>query len=243
MNNLDFLEKFINPPKNEYEQPSFLKSNFLDDVWNIEYSDKKISIIDFNVKMGDGLYLTDSKHQKTLNTLKYWIIFHTLDNDNYRKSKTIMGESIFAILTFFDAFNIHRNDTQIENYGFEYLSDNHIKYILDLIANTSDKFISVYKLKERVVEGYFKEHYTSFIGQFNESHINDWNNFNKYYENVSLKELYTDTILKPVKKPTIKHIAIDKNRKNQEYDNILNEDMDDENEKEVFYLLEHLEMF
>lgn len=234
MHNLDFLDKFINPPKNEYEQPSFLKSNFLDNFWTIEYSDKRTSIIDFKVKMGDGLYLTDSKHKKTLNTLKYWLVFHTLDNDNYRKSKTIMGESIFAILTFFDAFNIHRNDTQIERYGFQYLSENHIKYILDLIANTSDKFISVYQLKERVIEGYFKKYNNFFIGQLNASHIDDWNKFNNYYKNILLKDLYPDTILKPVKKVAIQNIEIDKNRNNQEYDNILNEDKDDENEKRSF---------
>lgn len=234
MNNLDFLDKFINPPKNEYEQPSFLKSNFLDNVWTIEYSDKRTSIINFKVKMGDGLHLTDSKHKKTLNTLKYWLVFHTLDNDNYRKSKTIMGESIFAILTFFDAFNIHRNDTQIERYGFQYLSENHIKYILDLIANTSDKFISVYQLKERVIEGYFKKYNNFFIGQLNENHIDDWNKFNNYYKHILLKDLYPDTILKPVKKVAIQNIEIDKNRNNQEYDNILNEDKEDENEKRSF---------
>ena len=237
MNNLDFLEKFINPSKNEYEQPSFLKSNFLDEVWNIEYSDKRTSIIDFNVKMGDGLYLTDSKHQKTLNTLKYWIIFHTLDNENYRKSKTIMGESIFSILTFFDAFNIHRNDTQIEKYGFEYLSENYIKYILDLIANTSDKFISVYKLKERVIEGYFKEHNTSFIGQLNETHIDDWTKFNSYYKKLLLKDLYPDTILKPVKKIVIQNIEVSNTRNHQEYENILQDDKDDFEERSFLTMI------
>ena len=231
MNNLDFLEKFINPSKNEYEQPSFLKSHFLDDIWTIEYSDERTSIINFNVKMGDGLSLTDSKHQKTLNTLKYWIIVHTLDNENYRKSKTIMGESIFSILTFFDAFNIHRNDTQIEKYGFEYLSENHIKYILDLIANTSDKFISVYKLKERVIEGYFKEHNTSFIGQLNETHIDDWTKFNSYYKKLLLKDLYPDTILKPVKKVVIQNIEVSNTRNHQEYENILQDDKDDDEKR------------
>lgn len=234
MNNLDFLDRFINPPKNEYEQPNFLKSNFLDNIWTIEYSDKRTSIIDFNVKMGDGLYLTELKHQKSLNTLKYWIVFHTLDNENERKSKSIMSDSIFAILTFFDSFNIFRKDTQIEKYGFEYLSENHIKYILDLIADNSDKFISVYQLKQRVIEGYVRENTNSFIGQLKESNIDDWNKFNNYYKKILLKDLYPDTILKPVKKVVIQNIEIDKNRNNQEYDNILQDDKDDENEKRSF---------
>lgn len=231
MNNLDFLDKFINPSKNEYEQPSFLKSNFLDDVWNIEYSDKRTSVIDFKVKMGDNLYLTDYKHQKTLNTLKYWIVLHTLDNQNEIKSKTIMGESIFAILTFFDAFNIHKNDTQIETYGFQYLSDSHIKYILDLIANTSDKFISVYQLKQRVIEKYLKENRSSFIGQPYEKNIDDWAKFNHFYENLSLKDLYPDTILKPVKKVVIQNIEISNTRNHQEYENILQDDKDDDEKR------------
>ncbi len=231
MNNLDFLDKFINPSKNEYEQPSFLKSNFLDDVWNIEYNDKRTSVIDFKVKMGDNLYLTDYKHQKTLNTLKYWIVLHTLDNQNEIKSKTIMGESIFAILTFFDAFNIHKNDTQIETYGFQYLSNSHIKYILDLIANTSDKFISVYQLKQRVIEQYLKENRSSFIGQPYENNIDDWSKFNHYYKNLSLKDLYPDTILKPVKKVVIQNIEISNTRNHQEYENILQDDKDDDEKR------------
>ncbi len=228
MNNLDFLDKFINPKKNEYEKPSFLKSNFLDDIWTIEYSDKKTSVIDFKVKMGDGLYLTDLKHVKTLNTLKYWIISHTLDNENYRKSKSIMAESIFAILTFFDAFNVHKSDTQIEKYGFEYLSENFFKYTLDLIADNSDKFISVYQLKERVFQSYLKKHNISFVGKANEHHIDNWTSFNNYYGDISLKELYPDTILKPAKKPAINNIEIAKIRITQEYENILQEE--DENE-------------
>lgn len=234
MNNLNFLEKFINPQKNEYEQPSFLKSNFLDDIWIIEYSDNKTSIIDFNVKMGDGLYLTNDTHKKTLNTLKYWIIFHTLDNNNERKSKSIMSESIFAILTFFDAFNIFKDDTKIEKYGFEYLSENHIKYILDLIANNSDKFISVYQLKERIFEEYLVQSKTTFFGKADEKNIHDWDDFNKYYKNISLKDLYPDTILKPVKKPSIKNIKIDKIRITQEYENILQGDSCEDNEKRSF---------
>lgn len=228
MNNLDFLDKFINPLKNEYEQPSFLKSKFLDDVWMIEYSNKKTSKIDFKVKMRDGLYLTDAKHRKTLNTLKYWITFHTLDNENERKSKSIMSESIFAILTFFDAFNIQNNDTQLEKYGFEYLSENHIKYILDLLANNSDKFISIYQLKDRIIETYIKKSKVSFWGKVDENNIDNWDEFNKYYENLSLRDLYPDSILKPVKKPTIKHIEIDKQRTHQEFDNILQDDEIDE---------------
>jgi hypothetical protein len=234
MNNLDFLDNFINPKENEYEEPLFVKSNFLDDVWTIEYSDKKNSVIDFKVKMGDGLYLTDPKHNKTLNTLKYWIIFHTLDNENYRKSKSIMAESIFAILTFFDAFNIHKNDTNIEKYGFEYLSENHFKYILDLIANSNDKFLSVYQLRERVLESYLKKAKIAFIGKVNESNIDNWIDFNNYYADISLKDLYPDTILKPVKKPTIKNIEIAKVRITQEYENIL---QDDDEESETRSLL------
>lgn len=234
MNNLNFLEKFINPQKNEYEQPSFLKSNFLDDVWIIEYSDNKTSIIDFNIKMGDGLFLTNDTHKKTLNTLKYWIIFHTLDNNNERKSKSIMSESIFAILTFFDAFNIFKDDTKIEKYGFEYLSENHIKYILDLIANNSDKFISVYQLKERIFEEYLVQSKTTFFGKADEKNIHDLDDFNKYYKNISLKDLYPDTILKPVKKPSIKNIKIDKIRITQEYENILQGDSCEDNEKRSF---------
>lgn len=224
MNNLDFLDRFTNYD-NKYEKPIFLNSNFLDDVWTIKYSDEKTSVIDFRVLMGDGLYLTDLKHQSTLNTLKYWIVFHTLDNENERKSKSIMSEQVFCILTIFDALNILKKETCIEKYGFQALENNHIKYILDLISENNDKYISIYKIKERVINSYIQENKANFLGTPSEENIIDWDRFNSFYKTISLKNLYPDTILKPVKKPDIKNIKIAKVRITQEYENILNDEI------------------
>lgn len=229
MSNLEFLEEFINPKNDFYETPSFLKSNFLDSVWVIEYSDGKKSEIDFNVKMGDGLYLTDNKHQKTLNTLKYWILFHTLENKNETKSRSIMSESIFSIITFFDAFNIFRETTQIEKYGFQNITGNFLKYLLELYSNSTDKFISLYGLKERVIKKYCELQKINKIGEFSSDDIDDLNKFKEFYNELSLKDLYSDTILKPIRKPKIESTNIDKVRITQEYENILKYDLDNDN--------------
>lgn len=231
MNNLDFLKEFTEEKDDIYEQPKFLKSNFLDPIWIVEYSDNKTSEINFNIIMGDGLYLTDIKHQKTLNTLKYWIIFHTLNNNNETKSKSIMSESIFAILTFFDAFNILKADTQIEKYGFENISENILKYILDFLSESKDKFTSLYQLKERVIKSYCQYNNIDILGDLNINHIDNWTKFHNFYKDIKLSELYPDTILKPTKKPKIENSIIDKFRQTQEYENILKDDNDSEDSK------------
>lgn len=229
MNNLDFLEQFINPKENFYENPNFLKSDFLDSVWIIEYSDSKRSEINFDIQMGDGLSLTNIKHQKTLNTLKYWILFHTLENNNETKSKSIMSDSIYSIITFFDSFNILKENTQIEKYGFQNISVSLLKYVLELLSDTNDKFISLYKIKERVLKSYFEYYKINKIGDLNINDIDNWEQFQDFYNNLSVKELYLDTILKPIKKPKIEKIIIDKVRQTQEYENILKDDIDNEN--------------
>lgn len=228
MNNLDFLKDFTEEKYDFYEQPTFLKSNFLDPIWIIEYSDNKTSEINFNIVMGDGLYLTHTKHQKTLNTLKYWITFHTLKNNNETKSKSIMCESIFSIITFFDAFNIFKEHTQIEKYGFENVSENILKYILELLSISNDKFTSLYQLKERVIKRYCQDNNLSIIGDLDINHIDNWTKFHNFYKDIKLNELYTDTILKPTRKPKIENSIINKFRITQEYDNILKDDNDNE---------------
>lgn len=229
MNNLDFLEQFIDPTENFYENPNFLKSDFLDSVWIIEYSDSKRSEINFDIQMGDGLSLINIKHQKTLNTLKYWILFHTLENNNETKSKSIMSDSIYSIITFFDSFNILKENTQIEKYGFQNISGSLLKYVLELLSDTNDKFISLYKIKERVLKSYFEYYKINKIGNLNINDIDNWEQFQDFYNNLSVKELYFDTILKPIKKPKIEKIIIDKVRQTQEYENILKDDIDNEN--------------
>ena len=60
-NNLDFLDKFSIPKKNKYDVISFFKSDFEDNIWELELNKQKKSntVIDFNIHLSDGSLLTD----------------------------------------------------------------------------------------------------------------------------------------------------------------------------------------
>lgn len=100
---------------------------------------------------------------------------------------------------------------------------------MELYSNSTDKFISLYGLKERVIRKYCELQKINKIGEFSSYNIDDLNKFKEFYNELSLKDLYSDTILKPVRKPQIESINMDKFRITQEYENILKDDVDNDN--------------
>ncbi len=60
-NNLAFLETMFDSKLNVYKNQKYLKSNFDEDVWNIELDGHNFSI-DFSVNLTDGGILTKNRN-------------------------------------------------------------------------------------------------------------------------------------------------------------------------------------
>ena len=88
--NLNFLDTMFDSKLSTYKNQKYLKSNFDEDIWNIELKDNKFSI-NFNIKLTDGEYLT--KNGNLLNTVKFWILSNTLPEKGiaYSDSATKVG--------------------------------------------------------------------------------------------------------------------------------------------------------
>ena len=69
---LSFLENIIGDRKQLYRENIYLKSSFDANIWHLIFKKKQI-IIDFNVQLYDGSFLTEPQHHNLLEILKCWI--------------------------------------------------------------------------------------------------------------------------------------------------------------------------
>jgi len=228
MSNLDFLNRFINNNNEKYTKPSFLKTDFYNAIWTIEYSNKDSSTIDFNIYLADGSLLTDKSNELILNTLKYWITHSIIENSFQMKSKSMMRNLIFSIISIFDFFNLNSKTTYLNKYGFKMLTNDFLKYTLNTFASSNDKFEGAYGSKTRVIKAFYKsvknvDLSTSTLKDEDESE------FLLYINSADFKiaDLYPDTILKPRFIPDFGINEYKKIRNIREYNNIFDEDLDD----------------
>lgn len=228
MSNLDFLNRFINNSDEKYTKPSFLKNDFYDAIWTIEYSNKDSSTIDFNIYLADSSLLTDKSNELILNTLKYWITHSIIENSFQMKSKSMMRNLIFSIISIFDFFNLNSKTTYLNKYGFKMLTNDFLKYTLNQFASSNDKFEGVYGSKARIIKSFYKsvrniELSNSILKD------EDKDDFLLYLnsEDFKIADLYPDTILKPRFIPDFGMNEYKKIRNIREYSNIFDENLDD----------------
>lgn len=228
MSNLEFLNRFIKTSDDKYIKPSFLKSDFYAPIWTIEYSNKACSTIDFSIHLADGSLLTDKLNESILNTLKYWITHSIIEGNFQMKSKSMMSNLIFSIISIFDFFNLNSKTTYLNKYGFKMITNDFLKYTLNQFASSNDKFEGVYGSKERIIKAFYKsvrniELSNSILKDEDKDdfllHINS--------DAFKIADLYPDTILKPRLIPDFGINEYKKIRNIREYSNIFYENLDD----------------
>ena len=153
--NLNFLDTMFDSKLSTYKNQKYLKSNFDEDIWNIELKDNKFSI-NFNIKLTDGEYLT--KNGNLLNTVKFWILSNTLPEKGIAYSDSATNHKIKYVISVFDYINLKfGKEIKISKYGFKLLSDNHIKQIIVDIAGNKFKTESIYDLSNNLTNYFLKK--------------------------------------------------------------------------------------
>ncbi len=149
-NNLDFLETMFSTKDNKYKNQKYLKSNFDDNLWQIELEQGKFQI-NFDIELTDGGKLLSNLN--LLNTVKYWILSNTLPDNGVAYSDSATGYRIKYVISMFDYINIHfGKEIKISKYGFKLLNENHIKDILHNISKNRFKSETVYEMSKRLRE-------------------------------------------------------------------------------------------
>lgn len=201
VDNLDFLNIFIK--ENKYNNPYFLDCNYNDSVWIIKYNDNSISKIDFNVKLYNNTLLTDIENEFILNIFKNLIIENIYTNNGLEKSKSKLQDFIFSTLTIIDIILMNGLYLKLSEFGLKLVDENFIKFALNDLLKSNDKFIGAYDIGKRLYIYYKKSIKKQNIIDVNKNIYNleekELNEIKKLIKNKELKlsNLYPDTILKP----------------------------------------------
>jgi hypothetical protein len=202
-NNLDFLNEFLSEKEDRYINAPFLKCDFYDHIWIIEYTDNTQREIDFNIIISDVELLTSKKNEKLLNSLKYWIIENIYNGNAHIASKSTMSRRVSSVLTIFDCLILCDSKNQILKSGFESISNSKFKYVLDKLSEDSDKFENIYNNSERFYN-YYIEKILKSKNINPKGSLSDLSNenikllLNNLKENkVKVAHLYPDTLNKP----------------------------------------------
>lgn len=148
---LSFLEQVGVSSTEKYKKCPWLKNDFEDSIWNFDFGKEKLTV-DFNIEMGDGQNLTSKHHNKTLLTIKYWLLCNA-HPDNSRgvqlAAKSVQGNTV-CLLHLLDYFLLFDKDLHISSCGFSALNENAIRQLFFAICQSNRINESLYEYYDRL---------------------------------------------------------------------------------------------
>ncbi|EHR6437182.1 integrase [Vibrio parahaemolyticus] len=131
-------------------QPEWLESKFTAPKWTITFCKKPKTIHWDSVYLDDGKKLTDKKHQKLLNSFKYWITAadNPLENGGKIISPTTAYQKVTKVIALINAILLHSKELKLAKYHLLNVNDDFWLNILTKFAEHGN-FQGVYEIDKR----------------------------------------------------------------------------------------------
>ncbi|MDF4345074.1 integrase [Vibrio parahaemolyticus] len=131
-------------------QPEWLECNFDADKWVLIFGKKPKTIHWDSVYLDDGRKLTDPKHERLLNSFKYWITAadNPLDNGGKIISPTTAYHKVTKIIALINAILLHSKKLKLAKYHLKNVNDDFWLNILMKFAEHGS-FYGVYEFDKR----------------------------------------------------------------------------------------------
>ncbi|EDM59775.1 site-specific recombinase, phage integrase family domain protein, putative [Vibrio parahaemolyticus AQ3810] len=131
-------------------QPEWLESSFPANKWVLTFGKKPKTIHWDTVYLDDGKKLTDVKHQKLLNSFKYWItaVDNPLENGGKIISPTTASVKVNKVIAIINAVLLHSKELKLAKYHLLNVNDDFWLNILTKYAEYGN-FQSVYEIDKR----------------------------------------------------------------------------------------------
>lgn len=131
-------------------QPEWLESRFPENKWVLTFGKTPRTIHWDTVYLDDGKKLTDKKHQKLLNSFKYWITAadNPLENGGKVISPTTACNKVNKVIALINAVLLHSKELKLAKYHLLNVNDDFWLNILTKFAEHGS-FQSVYEIDKR----------------------------------------------------------------------------------------------
>ncbi|OEF91364.1 integrase [Vibrio anguillarum] len=131
-------------------QPDWLESSFSANKWVLTFGKTPKTIHWDTVYLDDGKKLTDKKHQKFLNSLKYWITAadNPLENGGKLISPITAYQKVAKVIALINAILLHSKELKLAKYHLLNVNDDFWLNILTKFAEYGN-FQGVYEIDKR----------------------------------------------------------------------------------------------
>ncbi|MFA1570890.1 integrase [Vibrio tasmaniensis 1F-187] len=132
------------------KQPEWLESSFPAKKWVLTFGKTPKTIHWDTVYLDDGKKLTDTKHQKLLNSFKYWITAadNPLENGGKVISPTTAYNKVVKVIALINAVLLHSKELKLAKYYLLNVNDDFWLNILTKYAEHGN-FQGVYEIDKR----------------------------------------------------------------------------------------------
>lgn len=144
---LAFLNILNGDKNDEYRNSQWLTTTFDSLIWEFNFGTTHQLVVDFQVKLDDGSFLTDHSNCALLDTFKCWICIQTHFDVTGRviQSASTVNATIRRVLRLIDYFLINSEHFQLSKFGLTNVTENDIIDLLTKLAASREITTSIYE--------------------------------------------------------------------------------------------------
>lgn len=151
---LSFLTDFYDSDFALLKSAQWLRSDFDEPIWYVRTSKAAIkdTVIDFRVKLDDGLFLTHVKHKAFLDSLKSYLCLssHPLGNGGCQYSSSSVQKRFNMTVSVIDYFLLRSKSFKLATHGFNLITPHDILEFVDVLASSQHVKHNIYRVYEEI---------------------------------------------------------------------------------------------
>ncbi|OKB66586.1 hypothetical protein BHU62_12005 [Serratia marcescens] len=151
---LDFITHSFNAGSKLFHSAEWLNSQFDDPVWatRIAQNSKKDTIIDFRVRLNDGLLLTHPRHQSLLESIKSYLCLssHSLTAGGIQLAPRTIEYRIHTAIGVIDYFLLRSERFQLASHGFKSITPHEVTEFMAVLAVDQYSKSNLYAVREEL---------------------------------------------------------------------------------------------
>jgi hypothetical protein len=144
---LAFLNDLNGDKNDEYRSSQWLTTTFDSEIWKFDFGTTHQLVVDFQVKLDDGSFLTDHSNFALLDIFKCWICIQTHFDvtGTVIQSASTANATIRRVLSLIDYLLINSEYFQLSKFGLTNLTENDIIHLLTKLASSREITTSIYE--------------------------------------------------------------------------------------------------
>ncbi|WP_395488973.1 hypothetical protein ACG1VR_12750 [Cedecea davisae] len=151
---LDFIMAPFDSCSDFFRSTEWFNSKFDEPVWvtHIGRNGKRDTVIDFRVRLDDGLLLTHPKHRGLLESIKSYLCLssHSLTARGIQLSPSTIERRVYTTIGIIDYFLLRAERFQLASHGFKLITPHNITEFMAVLASSQYLKNNIYAAREEL---------------------------------------------------------------------------------------------